>query len=123
MVLENGQRGSPVEVPLDRFDAIDLSFDDTLAPLLFERPDHGGISAPNALDKAKQIRQAGLFGFEQPGVQSGTILLTHQRHERHDVLVQEQEVGAPLIQRRQETAIRARQFCWRCAAEPAQLSG
>ena len=30
MVLEDGQRGPPIELPLDRFDAVDVAFDGAL---------------------------------------------------------------------------------------------
>ena len=50
------------------------------------------------LRKPEEIRQAGLFGFQQPAVQSQTVVLTYERHERCQVLLHRQELGAPLIQ-------------------------
>ena len=68
MLLEDGQRGSAIALPFDRFDAVDLPFNDALAPRILQRPDHRSLITSKALDKAKQLRQASLLGFRQPGV-------------------------------------------------------
>lgn len=50
------------------------------------------------LYKAEQVGQVSLFGFQQPGIQGAALSLTYQRHERGDVLLHRQQVGAWLIQ-------------------------
>ena len=53
MVLEDGQRGSAIELPFDRFQAVDLPFDDALAPRMLQRPGHGGIIASECLGQSQ----------------------------------------------------------------------
>lgn len=68
MLFEYPQTRPTIELALDRFEPVDLPFDDPLTVPIFERPSHSGEVPTDAVDEADQIRQAGLLGFLQPPV-------------------------------------------------------
>ena len=55
MLLGRPQACSPIQLPLDGFEPVDLSLDDPLTETVVQRPGHGGDVPPGTLDEANGL--------------------------------------------------------------------
>jgi hypothetical protein len=92
VLFEHSQARPTIELALDRFETVDLPFNDPLAPPILERPGNSTEVAADSLDEADQIRQARLLGTLQPPLQSRAVSLAHHRHKSRQVLLDREQI-------------------------------
>ena len=70
MLLEHLQARPTIQLALDRFDAVNLPFNDSLTVPILERPGNSREVSTDTLNEAKHIEQVGLLGVLEPWLQS-----------------------------------------------------
>jgi hypothetical protein len=101
VLFEHLQARPTIELALDRFESVDLPFDDPLTIAVLERPGDSCNVSPDALDEANQIRNARLLGLLEPLLEGGTIAVPHHRHKSRQVVLHGKQIWAAPIQLRQ----------------------
>src|SRR5437588_6649759 len=68
-------------LPLEKFEAIDMSLDDAIAPGKRASGAHRSIIARDAIDKADEFSHLALFCPLEPGVQGLSLAFSEQHHK------------------------------------------
>ena len=122
MLSEHWEARPTIELALDRFETVDLLFDDALTVPILKRPGNCREVPTYALDEANQIRQARFLSPLQPALQRRPVAVACHLHKACQVLLQSELIWRALVALLQEHSLLSGEVCRIFATPPAETA-